>query len=554
MISLCMILFNEQLNKIEKILEQTREYVDEVVLILDKECSYDLEELCKKYIDRIYREEFIDFSQMKNKAIEYSSKDWILFLDPDEYLEPELLYSLKELTNQFQYDGYLIPRKNYEKDSSNNVYELAKYPDYQLRLFKRHCRYVGKVHETLIGGNNQKILDKHIIHNKLDEPIENIKRKDELYSRLEQEDLLTNLKLAYVSTYDTMCGMGIFTRHFLEVFPKRYQVMVFSEKDLVNVSRVPTLHNIPYIKSWCRIDNSFIGLFNEIMKYQSNIVHIHYDLQLFGADRRLIELVNNLKARNIKIIIEIQILLPQMIPFFKALNPDLIIVRDYPEQRGLLINSGLEHVEFIYHPIKIHRDISREEARKILGLPLNPFIILVPGFIRPTTGVGEIIEEFRKVLEKYSDSLLIFAGTSHPFDRDIIKLVRFELEKKGLGKKIIFTDRFHSEEELELLGSACDVFVIYRQSMNSITGAGLRAYSSCKPLISLEGIAVATFHKGCVKIKNKEQLSEEINNLIEDKEKYALLVRESRELREERNWVVQMIKYLKIYENLLRES
>lgn len=111
-----------------------------------------------------------DFSDQKNFAIEQLDTDWIYLHDPDERLEPPLLETIRMLASdegqlflmgadilpdspEF-YDCYGIARKNFIDGVQTSVY-----PDYQYRLFKKYCRFEGKVHEKITGFEHRTEVD-----------------------------------------------------------------------------------------------------------------------------------------------------------------------------------------------------------------------------------------------------------------------------------------------------------------------------------------------------------------------------------------------------------
>ena len=68
--------------------------------------------------------------------------------------------AIPELVKSKEYDCFIFNRRNYLGC------ELAKYPDYHYRLFKRYASYTGAMHEQLTGFKNAKVVDVDIIHAK----------------------------------------------------------------------------------------------------------------------------------------------------------------------------------------------------------------------------------------------------------------------------------------------------------------------------------------------------------------------------------------------------
>lgn len=145
-----------------------------------------------------------DYSAQKNFAIEQLNTEWVYLHDPDERLDPgtiELLPLLVSKQGQRllmeqdvipnspePFDCFGFARKNLIDGVQTDLY-----PDYQYRLFKRYCRFEGKVHETITGFENRtevdynapsKISRFNILHYKSRERQE---MQNELYKRIRGE-------------------------------------------------------------------------------------------------------------------------------------------------------------------------------------------------------------------------------------------------------------------------------------------------------------------------------------------------------------------------------
>ncbi|WP_242228695.1 glycosyltransferase family 2 protein [Bacillus cereus group sp. BfR-BA-01323] len=156
-LSLVMIVKNEEKN-IERCINNVKEYVDEIIVAdtgsTDKTKSI-LEKLSVCVVDIEWND---NFSEARNKAIEYSTGDWIIMLDADEtitYFDKEIIQEFMETerigaiksTAKFEYQGS-------EKESYI----------YTSRLFPRHVRFSGIVHEQLDSDLEHYKVPIHIDH------------------------------------------------------------------------------------------------------------------------------------------------------------------------------------------------------------------------------------------------------------------------------------------------------------------------------------------------------------------------------------------------------
>lgn len=147
-LSIVIITYNEEEN-IKKCLESVK-WVDEIVIV-DGFSTDRTVEICKEYTDKIYqRENVSNLNINKSYGFKEALSEWILYLDADERVSPELAQEIREvLSREDKFVAYKMPRKNYY--FGRWLKHGGNYPDRQLRLFRRgkayfECRHV---HEKL---------------------------------------------------------------------------------------------------------------------------------------------------------------------------------------------------------------------------------------------------------------------------------------------------------------------------------------------------------------------------------------------------------------------
>lgn len=137
--------FNEEKN-IEECLKSVS-WADEIFLV-DSFSSDRTIEIARAYTDRIVQHEFINDSVQKNWAIPQASHDWILIVDCDERVPPELKNEiLNLLRGGYLKDGYWIRRRNYLMGRHIRYSGWGK--DSVLRLFKKE---MGRYEEKSVHG------------------------------------------------------------------------------------------------------------------------------------------------------------------------------------------------------------------------------------------------------------------------------------------------------------------------------------------------------------------------------------------------------------------
>ena len=138
------------------------EWVDQLVVV-DSYSDDGTKELVKEYTNQVYQREFDDFASQRNFGLSKLSTEWVLVVDADERVTPELQTEIEEVLENPQVEGYRIPRKNYFLGKW--IKYCGWYPDYTLRLFKsKNNHYSGLVHEGLDLVGKVEELDNTLLH------------------------------------------------------------------------------------------------------------------------------------------------------------------------------------------------------------------------------------------------------------------------------------------------------------------------------------------------------------------------------------------------------
>lgn len=120
------------------------------ILLIDDYSSDKTPLIAKKYnLQLLQPPKGADFSQKRNTALPKISTDWILYLDADERLTPELVAEIKKtVSDPHAYSAYWIDRKNYIL--GRQLKSKTWSPDSQPRLFKTHDfkGWTGHIHES----------------------------------------------------------------------------------------------------------------------------------------------------------------------------------------------------------------------------------------------------------------------------------------------------------------------------------------------------------------------------------------------------------------------
>ncbi len=133
-ISAVLITYNEA-DKIQRALASLQAVSDEIVVV-DSHSTDATVELCSRYTERVLKKSWQGYRDQKQFATDQASHEWVLSLDADEALSPQLSEEILQWKEQDNYfEGYYFPRKTFFM--GRWIEHTTWYPDRQLRLFRK---------------------------------------------------------------------------------------------------------------------------------------------------------------------------------------------------------------------------------------------------------------------------------------------------------------------------------------------------------------------------------------------------------------------------------
>lgn len=169
------------------------------IIVVDSFSSDRTVEICRKYTGKIYQHEWQGFARQKQKSVDYAVGQWVLVLDADERVTPDLKAEMMEKIADTDCSGFYIPRENYF--IGKWIKHGGWWPDRTLRLFRKDRGHfeIREVHEKVVVDGRTGCLKnplKHFTYRSISEFI----RRNDTYSSLAAREMMKN-----------SCKAGVFT-------------------------------------------------------------------------------------------------------------------------------------------------------------------------------------------------------------------------------------------------------------------------------------------------------------------------------------------------------
>jgi glycosyltransferase involved in cell wall biosynthesis len=162
-LSVILITKNEEAN-LKGCLESVS-FADEIIVV-DSQSSDKTQEIAQSFGAKLeITSDWPGFGPQKNRALNLATHDWVLSIDADERVTPELKQEiLATMASPNAADCYAIPRSSWY--CGRFMKHSGWYPDYVDRLFKRgSARFSDHlVHERLLPNGEVAQLKNHFLH------------------------------------------------------------------------------------------------------------------------------------------------------------------------------------------------------------------------------------------------------------------------------------------------------------------------------------------------------------------------------------------------------
>lgn len=163
-LTVSIITLNEERN-LARTLESVKSFADEIVIV-DSGSTDKTEEIAKNFNAKFYFQKWLGYGLQRNKAIDLATSEWVLNIDADEEISPDLACEIKKIkeNKNSQYEVYKI---NFMSVCFGKKIKYGGWSNsYRIRLFKKSAGRFNKnnVHEEFICKGEVGKIKQYIYH------------------------------------------------------------------------------------------------------------------------------------------------------------------------------------------------------------------------------------------------------------------------------------------------------------------------------------------------------------------------------------------------------
>lgn len=161
---------------------------------------------------------------------------------------------------------------------------------------------------------------------------------------------------------------------------------------------------------------------------------------------------------------------------------DFFVVHSSQDERDLVSirQDAVYHrtVHPTYNIFKV-QNLTREEARRQLGMPMDVPVLLFFGFVRSYKGLKHLLHAMPRILRQLNRAKLLVVGDFDGDKEEYMNIVRQE----RIAKSVEVYDGYIPDKDVEKFFAACDVVVLPYESATQ-SGIVQIAYGFEKPVIA----------------------------------------------------------------------
>lgn len=317
-------------------------------------------------------------------------------------------------------------------------------------------------------------------------------RIDEFVKYLETRPVMDRrLRLGWISTYNTRCGIAAYSSHLLEFFDeKTFEITIFADDQPGVAADPPNM-----LRLWSKYDRRLDRVTDHLIAQNFDVAFFQhhsglYDFHCFA------DAVSRLTAAGIETfvtlhqisdLIDDQRLVShrRMVDTLSACRRIFVHSLDdvgYLQQHGITDNVVLLPHGAVYMPSP-----DSSAVRSLIGLSEFTPTIGSFGFLVPGKGLTQLIHGFALLLRSYPQAYLLLVNSDYPTPQSQEERQRCLslIELLEIGHRVRLINEFVDNKEALFLLSACDAIVYpYQHSVESASGAVRFGLAAGPPVVT----------------------------------------------------------------------
>ncbi|WFT80313.1 glycosyltransferase [Methylobacterium sp. CB376] len=299
------------------------------------------------------------------------------------------------------------------------------------------------------------------------------------------------LKLGWVSTWNTRCGIATYSEFLVSHLPENwFDITIFSNHwDTLR----PDSGNV--VRNWTDRRENLDRLLIDVKEQGIDVVVFQYNYG-FHTLQALADAVSALSAMGVDSYVffhktapavsdgELESIAAHADAFAKATR---LVVHSVNDVNRLKQFGLVDNVVKIPHGVMRPTGFDPASVRRFLNLGDVGPVIGCYGFLLPPKGILELILAFSVLLGQYPDALLLLVNALHPAPEaeEELERCRSLIATLGLADRVIMITDFLEDQETHLLLQACDVIAFpYQHSGESASGAVRYGLSALRPVVT----------------------------------------------------------------------
>lgn len=331
------------------------------------------------------------------------------------------------------------------------------------------------------------------------------------YRKLQFLQLPQQVKLGWVSTWKTKCGIATYSQHLLSGFKQEPSILAAYSNELL------TSDDPNCVRCWHVGDSdNLANLTKAIVATDLSVLVIQWNFGFFHHDS-LLHFVQQQKTAGRIIVIDMHAVCdPPQAPHKKLADyvpalrlADRLLVHRIADMNRLKRFGLVENVVLFPHGV-LETPMTAE-----LEIPVPT--LATYGFCLPHKGLEQVVEAVGLLRDSGENVALSMVNAESPIDESakLSKILRNKIDSLGLGDRVTLETRFLSDSEsLALLRAANLSVFAYHSASESASGAVRYGLSSGKPVMVTDIPIFSELGDAVWKVKNSDPKT--LANAIKD--------------------------------------